>query len=293
MKRIRVVPLTSNLLTKLSFCLIISFSLVAVNLYFFSFFDTTVRTSLNFFGYNDENDNSKTVRACKLAIIIDDFGQNRDGVREMLSINRHMTVAIMPFLQFSKADAEAAYQNGHEVIVHLPMESNNGKLSWVGPRPILSVMSDNEVYQIVIDSFDDVPHAVGANIHMGAKVGNDERIISSVLDVIKSKRLYFVDSRSSSRPIAKKIADEKGVLCYDRDIFLDGTKSKDTIKKQLKKAADISLQRGKAVAIGHVGTEGGKITAQAIREMLPYFDEKKIELVYVSELGRDDNMFLK
>jgi polysaccharide deacetylase 2 family uncharacterized protein YibQ len=34
-----------------------------------------------------------------------------------------------------------------------------------------------------------------------------------------------------------------------------------------------------------VGQEGGKVTAEAIKEMLPEFKRRNIELVFVSELN--------
>lgn len=222
----------------------------------------------------------------KLAIIIDDFGAGRNGVKEMMSINRNLTFAVMPFSEYSREDAEAAHENGYEVIVHLPMEPNQGKRSWLGPRPILAGMKGDEVRQIVRDAFEDVPFAAGANIHMGSKASSDESIISAVLDIIKEKELYFVDSRTADHPIGKKVADVMGVRCYERNIFMDGQQPKSFVKSRLAEAADVSVKKGYAVAIGHVGIEGGKITAEAIREMLPEFDRKNVELVYVSELDR-------
>ena len=220
----------------------------------------------------------------KLAIIIDDFGSSRVGVKEMMSINRHLTFAVMPFCQYTQEDAKAAYEKGYEVIVHLPMEANYGKMSWLGPHPILAGMKEDEVRKIVMDSFEDVPYAVGANIHMGSKASSDESIISTVLDIIKEKDLYFVDSLTASHPISKKVADAKGIRCYERNTFLDGQQPKSFIKGRLNEAADVSLKKGYAVAIGHVGIEGGKVTAEAICEMLPEFERKNIELVFVSEL---------
>ena len=220
----------------------------------------------------------------KLAIVIDDFGQSRDGVNEMMSINEHLTFAVMPFMEHSGQDAEIAHEKGYEVIVHLPMEPNYGKPSWLGPSPIMAGMKNEEVKQIVRDSFENIPYAVGANIHMGSKASSEENIVSSILDIIKDKNLYFVDSRTADHPIGKKLADEKGVLCYDRDVFLDGQKPKSYVKSQLMKAEAIALKKGYAVAIGHVGMEGGKVTAQAISEMSLEFENKNVKLVFVSEL---------
>ncbi|RCX18757.1 hypothetical protein DFR58_10426 [Anaerobacterium chartisolvens] len=222
----------------------------------------------------------------KLAIIIDDFGSSRGGVEEMMSIDRHLTFAVMPFCEHSQEDATAANKKGYEVIVHLPMEPNQGKRSWLGPHPILAGMNGDDVAKIVRDAFDDVPFAVGANIHMGSKASSDEDIVSAVLDIIKEKDLYFVDSRTANQPISKKIADTKGVRCYERDVFIDGQQPKSFVKERLNQAADKAAKKGYAVAIGHVGVEGGKVTAAAISEMLPEFDRRGIELVYVSELAR-------
>lgn len=236
-------------------------------------------------GVKSPDDGRSAEAGGKLAIIIDDFGSGRDGVDEMMSIKEHLTFAVMPFLDNTLEDAELAHGHGHEVIVHLSMEPNSGKRSWLGPRPILAGMDADEVRKIVRDSFDSVPYAAGANIHMGSRASNEEDIMSAVLDVIKEKGLYFVDSRTANRPKAKKISITKGVLCYERDVFLDGQQPKSFITDRLEKAAEVALKKGHAIAAGHVGQEGGKVTADAINEMLPEFRKRNIELVYISELN--------
>ena len=220
----------------------------------------------------------------KLAIVIDDFGSDRNGVKEMMSINRHLTFAVMPFLNYSQTDAKDAFEKGFEVIVHLPMEAVKGKISWLGPKPILSTSSDSDVYLITSEAFSDIPNAAGANIHMGSKISTDERIMSDVLDIIKDKGVYFLDSKTSAKSVVRQVAAEKGVPFYERNVFLDGQTTKEHVKEQLRKAGEIALKNGKSIAIGHVGIEGGKITAQAIQEMLPEFDNMNVQLVFVSEL---------
>lgn len=284
MKKIRFIVIHKKTARCFISAILLSFSIIVVNAIYFTTSNLNIRAS------SDSNETNFAFTPdsggpAKLAIIIDDFGQNRRGVKEMMSINRHITFAVMPFLTFTEEDARNAHEKGYEVIVHLPMEANGGHLSWVGPRPILSEMNDSEVKQLVEDAFRNVPFAKGANIHMGSKVGSDERIITDVLSAIKALNLYFVDSRSCKTPIAKKIADSIGVICYDRNVFLDSVKDKSNIKKNLKSACEIALKKGRAVAIGHVGTEGGRVTAEAISEMLPEIEEMGVQLVFVSELS--------
>jgi polysaccharide deacetylase 2 family uncharacterized protein YibQ len=221
-----------------------------------------------------------------LAIIIDDFGSDRRGIKEMMSIDRHLTFAVMPFLEFSAEDAKTAHEKGYEVIVHLPMEPNKGKRSWLGPNPILAGMDSGTVSKITRDAIESIPFAVGANNHMGSKASSDEGIVRAVLEVIKEKNLYFVDSCTAAHPIAKKIASTEGVLCYDRDVFLDGQQPKSFVQKRLLEACDVAEKKGYAIAIGHVGIEGGTLTAQVIKEMLAEFDKRNIKLVFISELSK-------
>ena len=51
----------------------------------------------------------------KVAIVIDDFGNNMKGTKEILSLPATLTVAVMPFLSTTKEDAELAHKIGHEV----------------------------------------------------------------------------------------------------------------------------------------------------------------------------------
>jgi len=252
------------------FALIITFNFV-----YFSMLNTPITV------YNNKAPSGK------LAIVIDDFGESRAGVKEMMSIERHLTFAIMPFLTHSTEDSTLSTQKGFEVIIHLPMEPEKGKLSWVGPRPILDASPSDEIKKIVEDSIKSVPTAVGANIHMGSKASSNERVVTSVLEVIQAQKFYFLDSKTSIKRIPLKVATEKGIPCFENNFFLDSTQSIDKIKSNIRKAGEHALKNGKAIAIGHVGAEGGKVTAQAIKEMLPELDEKGIQLVYLSELLKE------
>lgn len=222
----------------------------------------------------------------KLAIIIDDFGQNQNGVKEMLKIDRHLTFAVMPFLDYSKQNAINAHEQGYEVIVHLPMQSQTTDIaSWLGPRPVKVNLKDDEIKKIVQDSINSIPYAVGMNIHMGALASENERVMSDVMKVAKDKRLYFVDSLTSPRTVCRSVAKKIGIKFAQRDIFLEhSSKSRTYIKKQLTLAGNTALKYGYAVAIGHVGSEGGKVTAEAIKEMIPELERKGIKFAYASEL---------
>lgn len=155
----------------------------------------------------------------RVAVIIDDLGNNMKGTEEILNLPVKITVAVMPFLPTTKRDAMEAHKRGHDVIVHLPMEPKQGKPEWLGPGAIKANMTDEEVRAKVTAAIKDVPYAIGMNNHMGSKITSDKRIMSIVLDVCKEHGLFFVDSRTNYRSVVPELAAKKGMPPVRNDVF--------------------------------------------------------------------------
>lgn len=115
----------------------------------------------------------------KVVIIIDDLGNGMQGTEEIMALPVKVTVAVMPFLPTTEADARKAHEVGHDVIIHLPMEPKQGSVKWLGPGAILSKMTNDEIRRQVEAAIDNVPYAIGINNHMGSKVTEDERVIGN------------------------------------------------------------------------------------------------------------------
>nr|WP_229725558.1 divergent polysaccharide deacetylase family protein [Paenibacillus abyssi] len=225
----------------------------------------------------------KTDKQEKLvAIVIDDFGNRMSGTEEMLKLPIPLTMAIMPFMPTTKQDAEAAFQRGHDVIVHLPMEPNKGKREWLGPGAITTDLSDEEIRKRVEAAIDDVPHAVGMNNHMGSKATADVRIMRVVLGVCKERGLFFLDSRTTYRTVVPQVAAELGVPLLSNSVFLDDVSTLTHITRQLGKLSDELESNAVCIAIGHVGTPGKK-TAAAIEQSIPKL-QSKARFAHATEL---------
>ena len=219
-----------------------------------------------------------------LAIVIDDFGYNGEGTAEMLSLEIPLTAAIMPFSDNSSEDVEAVHKAGKEMIVHMPMESLTGKKSWVGDKGVFRSMTDEEIKASVNEALDVVKYAVGINNHMGSAIMEDKRCLSAVMEVACEKGLIFVDSKTTAKSQAEFACENKDMILISRDVFLDSTDDINVVKDRLREAGKIALRKGTALAIGHVGPEGGKITAQAIKDLAPELEKEGIEFVSVTQL---------
>ncbi len=225
--------------------------------------------------------------AAKLAIIIDDFGQARAGVKEMLSVDAPLTVAVMPRLQFSQQDMEDALAAGKEVIIHIPLQAQKvDNPKWVGPYCIKRSQSDEEICNLMLSFFDDLPKAAGANIHMGTLGSEDSRVMSGIIERLKEKNMYFVDSKTSGKSVCKAVAKEYAIPFGENSVFLEQQgRSVKGVVSQMQKAAKLALKNGQAIAIGHVGPEGGTVTANGIAQSLPTLREMGVEVVFASEIA--------
>lgn len=202
---------------------------------------------------------STTFAKTPLMIIIDDFGNNLKGSKEMLSLEIPLNIAVMPFLDSSSEDAELAYKNGHEVLVHLPLEPKSGKASWLGPKPVMTNLSDEEIRKIVLEAIESVPHAKGMNNHTGSKATEDERVMRVVLEVCKEKGLYFIDSKTSHQSVVGKIAQEINLPYLENQLFFDHEYSKQYMTKQAERLLIKLKEKPFMIAIGHVGIAGDKM----------------------------------
>lgn len=93
-----------------------------------------------------------------------------------------------------------------------------------------------------------------------------------------------MDSRTSPKGVIEKIAREYGVKTIQRDVFLDGhekgQRSLPYIYQQFDQLADVALENGIAVGIGHIHSN----MIKALEIYGERFKEQDFELIPVSRL---------
>jgi uncharacterized protein len=217
----------------------------------------------------------------RVAIIFDDAGYGLRAAREIEGIGRPLTISVLPHLPYSTVIAEEAPARGVQVILHLPMEPDNPAIQ-VGEGGIRVAMSDEEIQRAIAADFATVPYAVGVNNHMGSLATSDPRVMRAVLQEMKNRRLFLVDSVTTPHSVAIQVAREVGVPTAARAVFLDNQDDEAYVRGQFRTLIAVAQARGQAIAIGHVG----RVTAKVLVSLLPEFDEAGIQFVRVSDLVR-------
>lgn len=218
----------------------------------------------------------------KLAIVIDDMGQDLKKLDEILRLNADITVAVLPNLAHSVETADRAYSKGLDVLVHMPMEPKDSDAHDPGDGVVRGAMSAGEIKAVMELNIMSVPHAIGLNNHMGSRFTEDEAGMRAVLGVVKNRNMFFLDSKTSANSVGARLAKEMGLKNAERDVFLDNERDVEYIKARFKEAAAIAAKKGKAIAIGHPYPE----TLEALRQAMPELSKKGVKVVSVSELVR-------
>jgi len=215
-----------------------------------------------------------------IGIIIDDFGYRNDHISNgFLEIPAKLTYAIIPGHDHSQSFSKKAYDAGYEIIVHLPME-NIGKTYGEEEYVLMSYFQDDEIKSRINKAFDHLPESIGLNNHQGSRGTADSRVMTHVANVIKEKKKFFIDSRTTSNSLAESTMRKYGVPTNKRDIFLDNELDEEKIKAQLMKLADVSERKGIAIGIGHVKPQ----TLNVLAREIPILQEKGFRFEFVSRL---------
>ena len=224
----------------------------------------------------------------KIVIVVDDLGLNKAPIDGLLSIKAPLTFAVLPGLPYSKYAAREAHNKGWDVILHLPMEpkESSGYTAADAGEGALLVGQPKQVIKSNLDkNLSSVPHLKGVNNHMGSKFMENEELMELVLGKIRSRGLYFLDSKTSSKSMGYKTASRMGIKTASRDVFLDNVKENSSyVKSQIMKLVRIAQKNGYAIGICHPYSD----TVDALNEILPEISDR-VQVVPLSSVVHYNN----
>jgi len=214
------------------------------------------------------------------AIIIDDLGHSPGAAKPFLDMVEPVALSVLPGRPFSRSIAVEGHNQGKTILMHLPMEPEGYPLTDPGEGAILLNHSKREIKEIIASDLDMIPYASGVNNHMGSRATKEKRVMESVLNQLKDRGLFFIDSRTTRESVAFKLARNYRIPAGERDVFLDNDQQPEAIEEMIKKLLDIAEEKGWAIGIGHPYQE----TARALAILSEEARRRQIEWVSIEEL---------
>lgn len=213
-----------------------------------------------------------------IAILIDDLGYNRHGMESSLLLPTEVALAILPSTPFATQTALTAQKQKRITLLHAPME-NQRELK-LGPGGLYAKMTEQELKETLTKDLDGLPGIQGVNNHMGSLLTTKADSMKWVMEVLKGRSLFFIDSLTSPKSVAKKTAQEHGLETVSRDVFLDNIRTEKAIDKQFSRLLKLARLHGSALAIGHPYPE----TMDYLKKRLNNLEQDGVRLVRLSDL---------
>lgn len=222
----------------------------------------------------------KSSKGALLAIIIDDMGTTMQEAKALAGIGVPLTFSIIPGLRSYREVAGFADSSGIETMIHVPMQSKG----WPGRRlehnGLLVSMDAKDIAERVEGFVRSLPKAVGANNHTGSEFTEHEDKMRAVLNVLKGRGLFYVDSVTSPESVGEELARELGMKSGRRQVFLDNEQNEEYILGQLNQAVRLARRSGSAIAICHPHP----VTIRTLESALPALAKQGITFVSASRL---------
>jgi hypothetical protein len=220
-------------------------------------------------------------RRPRLAIIVNGLGLS--GAATEAAIQRlpgAVTLAFAPYAKRLPQWIALARAAGHEVLLDLPMEPINFPANDPGPHTLLTSLTAEQNKVRLHWLLGRVTGYVGVVNRMGSRFTASETHVRPVLKELSKRGLLFVDSRSSLRSIAGRMATEIGLPRAINNRFIDAEASRSAIDTRLQEIEQIARTSGYAVGIG----SPFPVTIARLVNWVKTLDRKGLALAPISAL---------
>lgn len=216
-----------------------------------------------------------------ISIIIDDLGNRGAADRRAVELPGPVACSFLPLRPHTTRLARQAWMLDKEVLLHLPMESEQSGDPGDGS---LTLDMNREQFTLALGrALDAVPHVSGVNNHMGSLLTRLPLQMTWLMKDLQDRGdLFFVDSRTTPRTVARRVALETGVPSLERNVFLDNDRDSPAVVEAFDRLLDMARRDGFAVAIGHPHDS----TLELLETRLPLLESEGVRLVSLGEMIR-------
>lgn len=221
--------------------------------------------------------------AGSLSIIIDDFGRtNQQMLIRFADLDIAWTASVIPGNPFSRNQARYLSDRNIPILLHMPMEPEAGDDWDLGEGAIYSDTPVADVDRLIGEAADEIAVMQGLNNHMGSMATTNPRLMRALMESLRKRNLYFIDSFTTPSSVAIDEAVRAGIRWARRDIFLDPEDDTRVIEEQLQRALAEARRSGSVILIGHPREK----TLEVLLRWIPRIRDAGFQFVTVDKLLR-------
>jgi polysaccharide deacetylase 2 family uncharacterized protein YibQ len=186
----------------------------------------------------------------KIAVIVIGMGLSRAPT--LAAVNQlpaNITLAFDPYAKNPDEWVGLGRSNGHEALLHLPMEATDFPVSDPGPMALLADLDTAQNISRLHQVLASAVGYVGVIQVMGSRFAASEAAMRPVLEETKRRGLLFVAVPTNTEDRGTAIAQEIGLPSIAVDLKIDTLASAVAIDAQLNELEKIARDKGRAIAL--------------------------------------------
>ena len=223
-------------------------------------------------------------RGARIALVIGGLGLSQTGSMEAIDkLPPEVTLGFAPQGNSLQRWMQAARQNGHELVLQLPMEPFDYPRVNPGRNTLTVDDGAGKNQASLLWALSRMTNYAGVMNYMGARFTSETEAFAPVLGEIGRRGLYYLDDGTSARSQADQIAASDAVPFAAADVLIDGVQERGAILDRLDELERTARANGSAIGTGSAFA----VTVDAVAEWANEVRKRGIEIVPVSALVRD------
>ncbi|BCJ89420.1 hypothetical protein IZ6_01550 [Terrihabitans soli] len=209
----------------------------------------------------------------KIAILMGGLGVGREATNEVFEkLPRTITLGFPPYSDNLEQWVARAREEGHEIMLQVPMEPFDYPNNDPGPQTLLTSLPAAANIDRLLWVMSRTGGYFGVTSYMGAKFTASEEALAPVLTEIGRRGLVFVDNASSPRSLVSKVGPETGTITARAELVIDATPNADDIdaalvrleEKAKREGAVIGFASPLPITIARLEAWAGQLTSKGI-----------------------------
>jgi polysaccharide deacetylase 2 family uncharacterized protein YibQ len=218
-------------------------------------------------------------RVPRIVIIVGGMGISQTGTSKAIrDLPADVTLAFAPYGGSLGRWAGRAREDGHEILLQMPMEPIGYPQKNPGEHTLLTSAggaANAENLQWIMSR---ITSYTGVMNYMGARFLADEQATRSLLEELSGRGVFFLDDGSSGQSTAAAVGNAIRAPVVAADLTIDKQRSSRQIEKQLKNLETIARSRGLAVGVA----SAFPTTVRTLAAWIPLARERGFALVPAS-----------
>jgi len=223
-------------------------------------------------------------RGARVAIVIGGLGLSQTGSQQAIqTLPPEVTLAFSPEGNSLLRWMQAARQDGHEVLMQIPLEPYDYPRVNPGRNTLTVDASPAATLENLHRTMGRITNYTGVMNYMGARFTAEPEAMTPVIQDIAKRGLLYLDDGTSARSKADSVAAQQGAPFAAADLLIDASQDRGAILKKLDELERIARAKGTAIATG----SAFDVTVEAVTSWANEAKARGIEIVPVSALVRD------